>query len=215
MERRFFYGFKLTAPLSNRSNGFWHRILTHTVRCGFDGIPTVRFGAAFRYCESYGAVRCCDISNGVVRCGFKISQMLLCGSVRFLDVENPTVRFGTAAVRVEVVEQRVLISITCYKQQYQSSASCLYPVLFTDARASFSPMHEHRWTFLVECCRKSTSAYDKRPLARCTTIAALYHHKAAGSCYYCRCRGNHHVYTSTWLRSCIDLLIYVPGVYIS
>ena len=55
--------------------------LMHTVRCGFDGIPAVRFGAVLRNrksyamrlgavfgcCKSYGAVRCCDISYGAVR----------------------------------------------------------------------------------------------------------------------------------------------------
>ena len=83
MERRFSYGFKLTAPLKNRSNGFWRRLSTHTVRFGFVIFPTVRFGAVFRYCESYGAVRFCDISYGAVRCGFQTPEMLRCGSVRF------------------------------------------------------------------------------------------------------------------------------------
>ena len=69
----------------------------HTVRCGFDDIPTVRFGAVlinresygrfgaviyptvrfgavFRCCrEPYGAVRLYFMSNGDVRCGFPIS----------------------------------------------------------------------------------------------------------------------------------------------
>ena len=31
--------------------------------------PTARFGTVFRYRKSYGAVRCCDISNGAVRRG--------------------------------------------------------------------------------------------------------------------------------------------------
>ena len=68
MEPRVFYGLKLTAPLNNRSNGFG---LMHKVRCGFDGIPTVRFGAVLRNRE-----------------------ILRCGSVRFSDIGNPTVRFG-------------------------------------------------------------------------------------------------------------------------
>ena len=55
----------------------------YTVRGGFDGIPTVRFGAVstigtltvtcgavFRYLKSDGAVRC-YISYGAVRCGFQ------------------------------------------------------------------------------------------------------------------------------------------------
>ena len=56
----------------------------NTVRCGFDGIPTVWFGAVLRNRESYGAVRC----------GLQILEVLRCGSVRFSDVVNPTVRFG-------------------------------------------------------------------------------------------------------------------------
>ena len=67
MEPRVFYGLKLTAPLNNRSNGFG---LMHKVRCGFDGIPTVRFGAVLR-------------NSGILRYG----------SVRFSDVVNPTVPF--------------------------------------------------------------------------------------------------------------------------
>ena len=55
----------------------------NTVRCGFDGIPTVWFGAVLRNRESYGAVRC----------GLQILEVLRCGSVRFSDVVNPTVRF--------------------------------------------------------------------------------------------------------------------------
>ena len=66
----------------------------HTVRCGFDGIPTVWFGAVLRNRESYGAVFGCCKSYGAVRCGFQNSLMLRCGSVRFSDVVNPTVRFG-------------------------------------------------------------------------------------------------------------------------
>ena len=56
----------------------------NTVRCGFDGIPTVWFGAVLRNRESYGAVRC----------GLQILEVLRCGSVRFSDVVSPTVRFG-------------------------------------------------------------------------------------------------------------------------
>ena len=41
----------------------------------------MRFGAVFRYCESYGAVRFCD-------------KILRCGSVRLSKTGNPTVRFG-------------------------------------------------------------------------------------------------------------------------
>ena len=56
MYRRLLYGFKLNLPLRNRSNGFWHRILTHTVRYGFDVFPTVRFGAVLINQESDVAV---------------------------------------------------------------------------------------------------------------------------------------------------------------
>ena len=60
------------------------------------GNLTVRFGAVFRYCKSYGAVRCCGISHGAVRCfhvsygavrcGFQTSGILWCGSVLFSDI---------------------------------------------------------------------------------------------------------------------------------
>ena len=43
----------------------------HTVRCDFDGTPTVRFGAVLKKLEIFR-----------------------CGSVRFSGVGNPTVRFG-------------------------------------------------------------------------------------------------------------------------
>ena len=45
MEPRVFHGFKLTAPLNSRSNFVLCRVLMHAVRCGFDGVPKVRFGA--------------------------------------------------------------------------------------------------------------------------------------------------------------------------
>ena len=115
MEPKVFYGFKLTAPLNNRSNGFWldaHgavRFRWHSygaVRCGFKklGNLTVRFGAVFRCREPYGAVRLYFLSYGAVRCGFQMSWtlrcgsviffVLLCGSVRFSDIVKPTVRCG-------------------------------------------------------------------------------------------------------------------------
>ena len=46
---------------------------------------TVQFGGVFRYCKSYGAVRCCLV----------ISCILRWGSVRILEIRNPTVRLGT------------------------------------------------------------------------------------------------------------------------
>ena len=92
MEPRFVYGFKQTAPKRKPSNCSFG--LMHTVRCGFDGIPTVRFGAVrcgfknsgiltvqlgagFGCCKSNGAVRCGFSAfvnmYGAVRCGFQMS----------------------------------------------------------------------------------------------------------------------------------------------
>ena len=56
------------------------------------GNLTVRFGAVFRYCKSYGAVRCCDISYGAVRCGFE--NMKSYGAVRCCDISYGAVRCG-------------------------------------------------------------------------------------------------------------------------
>ena len=67
---------------SGLSNVFWHRTLMHTVRYGFNSIPTERFGEVFRNHKTYGAVRC----------GFEKYDILRCGSARFSDVVNPTVR---------------------------------------------------------------------------------------------------------------------------
>ena len=51
---------------------------------------TVRFGAVFRYCKSYGAVRC----------GFQKSVILRYGSVRLSNIVNPrTVRLGAVIYR--------------------------------------------------------------------------------------------------------------------
>ena len=61
MEPRVFYGFKLTAPLNNRSNVFWldaHGAVRPTVRFGAVVYLTVRLNAVFRIRERYGAVRC-------------------------------------------------------------------------------------------------------------------------------------------------------------
>ena len=67
----------------------------------------MRFGAVLKNKKSYGAVRCCcDISYGVVRCGFQKSGILWCGSVRFSDIVNLMVRFGAVinpTVRVGAV----------------------------------------------------------------------------------------------------------------
>ena len=73
MESRVFYGFKLTAPLNIRSTGFWHRTLIHTELCGFDGIPTVRFGDVMYTTVRFGAVFRNRKNYGAVRCGFRIS----------------------------------------------------------------------------------------------------------------------------------------------
>ena len=106
MEPRVFYGFKLTAPLNSRSNGFrldahsavrfrWHSY--GAVRCGFRksrilrcgsvrfsdiGNPTVRFGAVFRNRKCYGVVRC-GFQKWTLRCGSVIFYVLRCGAVRF------------------------------------------------------------------------------------------------------------------------------------
>ena len=53
----------------------------------------MRFGAVFRYRQSYGAVRCCDMPYGAVPCGFEKLEILRCGSVRFSEVINLTARF--------------------------------------------------------------------------------------------------------------------------
>ena len=37
-------------------------------------------------------------SYGPVRCGFKKGEVLRCGSVRFSDIANPTVRCGAAVI---------------------------------------------------------------------------------------------------------------------
>ena len=66
------------------------------VRCSFDGIPTVRFGAISRCREtyaagwllcftSYGAAFRCRKTYGAVRCGFqedKNKNTTLCGAAR-------------------------------------------------------------------------------------------------------------------------------------
>ena len=48
-------------------------VVNPTVRCDFDGLPTVRFGAVFRYRKTYGAVWC-----GAV---FKRAKIQRCGAV--------------------------------------------------------------------------------------------------------------------------------------
>ena len=82
MEPRAIYGFTLTTPLNNRSNGFGldaHgavRFWMAFLRCGsvrFQEIRnlTVRFGVVFRCREPFGAVRLYFMSYGAVRCGFE------------------------------------------------------------------------------------------------------------------------------------------------
>ena len=87
--------------------GFFTVIRPYTVRFFFQiENPTVRFGAVIgkrkpydavrcglRYCKSYGAVRCCDISYCAVRCGLEKSKILRCGPVRFSKIVKATVRF--------------------------------------------------------------------------------------------------------------------------
>ena len=81
----------------------------HTVRCGFDGIPTVRFsdvvnptvrfGAVFRCRKSYGAVRCCDIAYGAVRRGSPLNVFFY--GVAPLRRENRTTPFFSFFLRYE------------------------------------------------------------------------------------------------------------------
>ena len=76
------------------------------MRCGFDDIPTVRFGEIFRNgktygvvrrgflrCrEPYGAVRCYLMSYGAVRFGFQCGESY--GSARFRWHSRGAVRCG-------------------------------------------------------------------------------------------------------------------------
>ena len=64
---RVFYGFELTAPLNNRSNGFW--------------------------LDAYGAVRCGFKESGILRCGSVRFSDIVNPTVRFGAVMCPTVRF--------------------------------------------------------------------------------------------------------------------------
>ena len=57
MKGRFFKGLELPTPLKNRYNGTWQRMLTHTVRCGSEGVPTARVDAVLRDQEYFSAVR--------------------------------------------------------------------------------------------------------------------------------------------------------------
>ena len=79
MEPRAIYGFTLTTPLNNRSNGFG--LDAHGAV--LDGISTVRFGAVSRNPKSYGAVRCGFQMSRTLRCGSVIFYVLRCGAVRF------------------------------------------------------------------------------------------------------------------------------------
>ena len=81
MEPRVFYGFKLTAPWNNRSNGFWLK---------------AHGAVRFRW-HSYGGVRCGfknRESYGPVRCGFQVLEILRCGSVLWCILRCGSVRFG-------------------------------------------------------------------------------------------------------------------------
>ena len=90
--------------------------LMQTVRCGFDGIPAMRFGAVIRNREPYGAVRC----------GFQTSWMLQCGSVRFSDFVNATVRFG-AVFRL----RECYMAVRCgFQMSWNYGAARLFYVLW-------------------------------------------------------------------------------------
>ena len=110
------YRFKLTAPLSNRSNVS----LMHTVPCGFDGIPTVRFGAVCRNRNTtvrFDVVLQIDVlSYGAVRCGFQMTWTLHCGSVLFWVLRRGSVRFSDfvkPTVRCDAVFWRAKILLRC------------------------------------------------------------------------------------------------------
>ena len=77
----------------------------HTVRCGFDGIPTVRFSDVVNPTVRFGAVFRCRKPCGAVRCGFPIYRKSY-GAARFgfEESKNPTVRFG-AVNRTEPIEK--------------------------------------------------------------------------------------------------------------
>ena len=88
-----------------------------TVRCGFDGIPTVLFGAVLRTRQSYGPVRCgfrywksyvrfgavfrCREPYGAVRLYF----VLRYGSVWFSDIVKPMVRCGAVFKRGKILRR--------------------------------------------------------------------------------------------------------------
>ena len=59
----------------------------------------ISYGAVLKNMKSYGAVRCCDISYGAVRCAFQKLGILRCGSGRFSDIVNPSLRFGAVIYR--------------------------------------------------------------------------------------------------------------------
>ena len=66
-----------------------------SVRFEVSGNLTVRFGAVFRYCNSFGAVRCGAVTYPTVRFGAVLkNRKSYGGSVRFSEIRNPTVRFG-------------------------------------------------------------------------------------------------------------------------
>ena len=52
------------------------------------------FRVFYGYPSVHGAVFSNPKSYGPVRCGFENKTILRYGSVRFSDIENPTVRFG-------------------------------------------------------------------------------------------------------------------------
>ena len=77
-----FHVYRTTTKLIQR---FWHCTLMHAVRCGFDGILTVRFGVISRHHnKTYSAVQC----------DFEKLEILWCGSVRFSEIAKSAVRLG-------------------------------------------------------------------------------------------------------------------------
>ena len=80
------------------------------VRCGFQksGILRLRFGAVFRHCKSYGAVRCCDISYGAIRRGSPLNGFF----------------YGAAPLSVgKIVQHRFFSTVRPMNKPYQAAVS--------------------------------------------------------------------------------------------
>ena len=134
------------------------------MRCGLDGIPTVRFGTVFRNRKTYGAVQCCHISYGAVRCGFEKSETLQCGSVRFSEIVKPTMRFG-AVFRC----RERYGALRCYVMS-NGPVRCYFPI------------SSHLWCGAVRCGFQE----GKNPTVRCGAVTRTEPHRTL---VYCCARG--------------------------